>query len=286
MRRQSSFKLPSMKVMLFNGAALLVVAFAGVSMLHSMLFHDDAPVCTERYLTGSQFIVERDGQPISTAELQARLSGTDWGVIDSTRVVKLKSGPAPYAVEYALGKAKDQRPGIGFTWIPSGFKLAEAACLSYSVYLGDDFDFGKGGRLPGLYGVAKEKEQGDAANPEFSTRYSWNGGGAGDFYTQLPDWSTGRSLGNDRRGFHFSKGEWVKLDQEVVLNTPGKKDGLLRIWVDGHLRYEKSNVVFREAQGPTSEAQIAGVLSEIVMPGDKPGDKHKIWLSPFELRWR
>ena len=135
------------------------------------------------------------------------------------------------------------------------------------------------------YGKGTEKEQGDAANPEFSTRYSWNGGGAGDFYTQLPDWSTGRSLGNDRRGFHFSKGEWVKLDQEVVLNTPGKKDGLLRIWVDGHLRYEKSNVVFREAQGPTSEAQIAGVLSEIVMPGDKPGDKHKIWLSPFELRW-
>jgi hypothetical protein len=280
------FKLPSTRFMLFNGAALLIVGFAGVTVLRSMFFHDDAPVCTERYLVGGQLSIERDGQPLASEEFQARMSGSDWGLVGSTRVVKLKSGPAPHAMEFALAKARDERPGIGFAWTPSSFKPAEAACLSYSIYLSEDFDFGKGGRLPGLYGVAADQEQGAARNPAFSTLYAWRADGNGDIHTHLPGHTTGRPLGNDRKGFSFPRGQWVRLDQEVVLNTPGYKDGVLRIWVDGQLRFQKSDLGFRAPEGPTEQARIAGVLSEIVMPGDKPTDKHKIWLSPFELRWR
>jgi hypothetical protein len=29
------------------------------------------------------------------------------------------------------------------------------------------------------------------------------------------------------------------------MNTPGKADGIIRGWVDGHLAYQKTNMVFR-----------------------------------------
>ena len=76
-------------------------------VLRSLIFHDDAPPCADRYARGSQFAIESNGQAMAVGELQSRLSGSDWGLIESARVVKLKSGPAPYAIEYAL--AKQQR---------------------------------------------------------------------------------------------------------------------------------------------------------------------------------
>jgi hypothetical protein len=277
-------KRPSNNAILFNGAALLIVAASGVMVLRSLIFHDDAPPCADRYARGSQFAIESNGQAMAVGELQSRLSGSDWGLIESARVVKLKSGPAPYAIEYALAKTGGERPGVGFTWAPAGFNEAQSACLGYSVYVGDDFDYGRGGRLPGLYGMAKDATE--AAEPEFSTRYTWLDDGRADIYTHIPVLPAGRSLGNERGGFTLPKGRWVSLEQEVVLNDPGQKNGLIRVWVDGQLRFQKSNVVFRDASGPSATATLTGVLSEVVMPGDQPGDKQKIWISPFELRWQ
>jgi hypothetical protein len=233
--------------------------------------------------------LERAGEPLSAADMQSRLGGTDWGLLEGARAVKLKSGPAKFALEMNLASVRPARDreakaGIGFLWTPSSFKGAEAACLKYALFLPDDFEFGRGGRLPGLVGLRRDLP-GDA-EPDFSTRYAWRADGAGDIHTHLHGWTTGRSMGNDRHGFTFPKGRWVLLEQEVVLNDIGRKNGLIRIWVDGDLRFEKSSLVFREASGPTAEAMITGVLSEVVMPTDAPGARQKLWLSPFELRWK
>lgn len=39
---------------------------------------------------------------------------------------------------------------------------------------------------------------------------------------------------------------WYRVEQYVRMNTPGTADGVARVWVDGILSYEKTNVIFRE----------------------------------------
>lgn len=284
----------SNKALLLNGAAVLIILASGVAVLRSAIFHDDAPPCLDRYAKGTVLSLERNGQPLGTEDLQARVSGTDWGLLQGARIVKLKSGPAPFAMEMNLGAVKprpegsDIRPGLGFTWSPRGFDKAIAACLAYSVFMPEDFEFGKGGTLPGLVGANKD-ETAEVKEPAFSTRYAWRADGSGDIHTHVPNWPVGRSLGNDRGGFSFKKGAWVSLEQEVVLNDPGAKNGFIRIWVDGSLRFEKSGLVFRDqpaAETGAAGPALAGVLSEVAMPADVPGAKHKLWLTAYELRWR
>jgi hypothetical protein len=41
------------------------------------------------------------------------------------------------------------------------------------------------------------------------------------------------------------RGRWYALEQFIKMNTPGKADGIIRGWVDGHLAYQKTNMVFR-----------------------------------------
>ncbi len=286
------FKM-SKNAMLFNGAALIVIAATAGMMVRSALFHDDAPPCLDRFDRGSVLSLENGGQPLGIEDLQSRVGGTDWGLLSGGRVVKLKSGPAKAAIEFDLGAAaksarKDDgeaKPGIGFFWAPRGLDLAVSACLAYSVFVPEDFEFGKGGILPGLIG-ARVEEAPEAKEPPFSARLAWRADGAGDIHTDIPGWSRGRPMGNDRGGFRLDKGRWINLEQEVVLNAPGQKNGLIRVWVDGALRFEKSGLVFRDKAAGTLEAGLAGVMSEVAMPSDTPGARHKLWVTGFELRWR
>lgn len=284
----------SNKAILLNGAAVLIAVASGAAVLRGALFNEDAPPCLDRYAKGSVLSLSRGGQPLATEDLQSRAGGTDWGLIEGARIVKLKAGPAPYALEMNLANVKPRpdvassRPGIGFTWQPRGFERAAAGCLAYAVFLAEDFEFGKGGILPGLAGNA-ESEAAEVKEPAFSARLAWRADGNGDIHTHLPGWPVGRSLGNDRAGFAFARGKWIALEQEVVLNDPGAKNGLIRVWVDGTLRFEKSGLVFREkAPGDAGGAApaLAGVLSEVSMPADVAPTRQKLWLTGYELRWR
>jgi hypothetical protein len=141
-----------------------------------------------------------------------------------------------------------------------------------------------GGRLPGLMGIAADGEAPEQGLSLISSRFTWKENGAADIYSQIPGLPEGRSLGNDRHGFQLTRGQWMSLEQEVVLNTPGQKDGLIRVWVDGALRYEKKGLVL-QAEKPT---KITGVLAEVVPMGRDvaAGAKaQKVWISPFEIRW-
>lgn len=40
-------------------------------------------------------------------------------------------------------------------------------------------------------------------------------------------------------------GEWVAIEVEVQLNTPGRSDGLYRLWIDGNLLIEALNIDLR-----------------------------------------
>jgi hypothetical protein len=278
-------QLPSRTVLLLNGAAIIVAGASLAVVLRSAFVTEDTPPCKERYASATRFSLERGGAPVTPAELQGQLANTDWGLVNAARVVPVKAGAAKYALELDLAKAPsavrataDERAGVGFSWLPQTFKRREAACLTYSVLPGDGFSFGRGGRLPGLQGSSP------ADGTSFSVRFAWNADGALETYPQLPQWAEGRSLDGKRGKTALKPGHWTELEQEIVLNAPGKADGILRVWQDGRLVVERTDVVFRTSPSVT----LSGVLAETV--GGAPQDEakrasQKITITPFELRW-
>lgn len=284
-----SSKKTSQTSLLLNGAAILLVVTSVGVVLRSAFVGDEVVPCRERFTSGTRFSLESNGGPVSPEQLQGELANTDWGLTSGARVVNVKSSPSKHVLELDLATAPSvaadktgERAGIGFEWAPQSFGKPQAACLSYSVFVPAGFAFGQGGRLPGLQGGSTE----DASETTggFSTRYTWSGNGELDVYPQLPGLGEGRSLGGKLGDFALTPGKWTELEQEIVLNSPDKSDGVLRVWQDGSLVLEKKNVAFRNK----SSVGLTGVLAEAAAGAPQAAASRgtqKIWLSPFELRW-
>jgi hypothetical protein len=132
--------------------------------------------------------------------------------------------------------------GAGFLY-PLATPLL-TGCLAYEVGFEKGFDFVKGGKQPGLYGGTAPSGGADTSMG-FSMRYMWRTGGAGEVYAYVPDKSGeyGESIG--RGAWSFVPGQWQRLEQEVIVNHLGQKDGVLRVWVDGKLVIERNDMLYR-----------------------------------------
>lgn len=277
-------KTPSRLAILFNGAGLLIVLGSGAAIFRSVFSPSEMAPCSARYDHGTQLALERSrGELLTAADLQARFGGTDWGLLDNARVVEIKGDPARQAIEVRLAKAPnaagsaDPRSGMGFTWAPKGLERTSSACLAYSVLLPPDFEFAKGGRLPGLLATGQSQS---AATPGQAFRNGWRDNGDLEVRAQLPGWSDARPLNSERRDYALQRGRWTALEQEIVLNTPGQSNGILRVWADGALRFEKTDLALRD----NADVRISGVAAEaqsIAAAKDR-----KLWFSTLELRWQ
>ena len=69
---------------------------------------------------------------------------------------------------------------------PLDISKANNVTLDYKVFFPDDFDWVKGGKLPGLYGGHTRCSGGNPALDCFSTRLMWRAGGAGELYLVRP----------------------------------------------------------------------------------------------------
>ncbi|KAG1731175.1 uncharacterized protein EDB91DRAFT_1058886, partial [Suillus paluster] len=117
----------------------------------------------------------------------------------------------------------------------------------------------KGGKLPGLYGGHTGCSGGAAAEDCLSTRLMWRPGGAGEPYLDcrstrialysnpqsVCDYEYGLSIG--RGSFHYSRGNWTNLRQDIVLNTPGKQDGAFTLFMDGKQATNRTDIFYRDA---------------------------------------
>jgi hypothetical protein len=122
---------------------------------------------------------------------------------------------------------------------------ADHLFLRYRVRFADGFDFVRGGKLPGLYGgrMISGGRIPDGTDG-FSTRFMWRAAGSGEVYAYLPSSQTwGTSLG--RGSFRFQPGSWQCLEQELMLNTPGRADGAVRVWLDGRPVFAQEGLIFR-----------------------------------------
>ncbi|KAG8799096.1 hypothetical protein FRC16_005838 [Serendipita sp. 398] len=170
-------------------------------------------------------------------------------------------------------------------------KKANNVTLSYSVYFPPDFDFVKGGKLPGLYGGHRKCSGGDDALDCFSTRLMWRGGGKGELYLYAPkdiqsdslcatpprsncDTVYGLSIG--RGSFDFERGMWTHVRQTVWLNSIGRRNGgfVLEIGAGddkGSMKRVLSNaeVYYRSAGGESYEA-ISWEIDDFHAEDDDP----------------
>ncbi|KAG1798795.1 uncharacterized protein BJ212DRAFT_1305654 [Suillus subaureus] len=177
----------------------------------------------------------------------------------------------------SVNPASKSPGGAEFYASPLNLSDAENVTMEYSVYFPVDFDWVKGGKLPGLYGGHTGCSGGAAAEDCFSTRLMWRQGGAGELYLvrrfthsimqgltfsqyapkrkqtkalcsdpqSVCDSEYGLSIG--RGSFHYSRGNWTTLRQDVVLNTPGKQDGAFALFVNGMQAINRTDIFYRDA---------------------------------------
>lgn len=282
-------RLPATKFIVFNAAAGLVGVAALVAAVRAVLMPATLAPCTERYNSMTAFALERAGAPLTPEDLQASLGGRDVGVIDNVTVAPVKDAPAPLAMSVVLAKAtapqqgsSDSKGGATFPWEPRVLQGKASACLSYQVLLPAGFDFQRGGALPGIAGA--DAGEGD----KFLARIAWRSKAAGGATVRITENGKMRAFPAERQAFEFPRGKWVKLEQEVVLNTPKNNDGVLRVWVDGTLAIDRADINYRAKPDVT----ISGVSVDVFY-GSGPDDlqpalpkEAKVWLTPFEVRWQ
>lgn len=209
---------------------------------------------------------------VSAAELpvSVRLSGKpgrydktlwkqDWpgcafeGGIASGRVdlVKRAEGSS-LRVNFAPGKIGPEAGGAGWRWPLGRHEKAEAR---YTVRFSPDFEFVKGGKLPGLCGGPENVSGGRRADGSngFSARLMWRREGRGEAYVyhmdQPGDYGHSFPFPPD---FRFPKDVPVQVRLAVTMNTPGRKDGVLRVWITlpgeaERLMVEKTDLQWRAA---------------------------------------
>ncbi|KAI0303326.1 hypothetical protein B0F90DRAFT_1809563 [Multifurca ochricompacta] len=158
-----------------------------------------------------------------------------------------------------------QRPqgGSEFYAAPLDLRNAHNVTLVYSILFPSDFEWVKGGKLPGLYGGHTRCSGGDDAFECFSTRLMWRADGDGELYLYAPKDRQTASLCNApplsicdttfglsiaRGSFQFARGSWTHLRQTVVLNTPGVQDGGFLLEVDGNPVIDRADVLYRDAR--------------------------------------
>lgn len=156
-------------------------------------------------------------------------------------------------------------------YLPLKSGPADAVHLRYYVRFPREFDFVRGGKLPGLYGgtVTSGRRIPDGDNG-LSTRYMWRTGGEAEVYAYLPtSVEHGTSLG--RGAWHWPTGRWVCVEQAVRLNTPGRSDGTIDVNLDNKRVLHVGGLEFRT----TDRLGIEGVFFSTFFGGSDPS-----WATP------
>ena len=122
--------------------------------------------------------------------------------------------------------------------------LNRSAWLRQKV--GDDFEFVRGGKLPGLVGgEANTGGNRPDGTDGWSGRIMWSGDGTLFQYVYNPD-----QPGRYGEGFSWEMpvlepGTWHLVETRIVMNTRGEADGVLQSWLDGQQVLDVDDMRFR-----------------------------------------
>jgi hypothetical protein len=164
-------------------------------------------------------------------------------------LIKREGIPALH-VRYPAGSHGQEAGGAGWRY---PFGKHEEAELRYTVRFDRDFDFVKGGKLPGLNGGPESVTGGRPATGAngFSARLMWRKEGRGEgyiYHVNQPE-KYGESFAFPK-DFRFPKETLIHVRLAIMMNTVGKQDGHLRIWIAlgdkaEQLLVERTNMLWR-----------------------------------------
>ena len=182
------------------------------------------------------------------ARVRADWRGTEWvGLKGRSRIVG-----GPEALSGMCMVVKYPKGAVGPSQGGGQFKVKLPArdeyWCDYCVKFKTGFDFVKGGKLPGLTGGRSNTGGNRATGDGWSARYMWRRGGEIVIYLYHMDQRS--KYGDDLAlGRRFTPGRWHRLTQRIRVNTPGRKDGVIQVWVDGEQVLDRNDIRFRNVEG-------------------------------------
>jgi hypothetical protein len=208
-------------------------------------------------------------------------------VVENVEVMRPRDTSVSAAMQIELRSkftrnAASSKAGMAFPWQPRSVQDQVAACLSYKAFFYADFDFEGGGVLPGLQGAGRSGQ----AQDRFAANLAWrHDGEPGVNLVIAKDGETQNNYA-ESKGATFPKGAWLKIDQEVILNEPGRDDGVLRVWVDGALVIEQTNISYRSKADVTLSGVSANVSYGTADAMAWAPSDTTIWISSLLISWR
>jgi hypothetical protein len=156
-----------------------------------------------------------------------------------------------YTVTYPRGKIG----GSSAVGLPAPFVSVPPAgeyYLDYQVRFESDFQWVKGGKLPGLVGGSRTTGCTDVGPNGWSARFMWHEQGETHLYLYHQKRRSG--CGDTYRASApaaLPKNQWNRITQRVVLNAPGADNGLVEAWYNGRKVLSQGNLQLRGRVGET-----------------------------------
>ncbi len=177
----------------------------------------------------------------STHAVSALLFCALGGLASAQVVATIPGYPVTYPAGKIGGKSEIGIPGL-YIQIPP----ADEYYLDYEVAFDSGWAWVKGGKLPGLVGGSHTSGCAAIVPSGWGGRLTWRAGGQGEVY--LYDQNRKNNCGDD---FNFSSpgsfaiGKWNRITERVVINSPGKSDGLVEAWFNGVKKVTLPNLQLR-----------------------------------------
>ncbi len=174
--------------------------------------------------------------PYTKAQWKADWPGCEYenGVSEGHVCIVKEADLTWLRVMYPKGSHGGPSGGAGWRY-PLGVQAdRHSAELRYTVLFEKDFDFVKGGKLPGLCGGPKTITGGDnvTGTEGWSARIMWRKEGRGQAYVYHMNQPS--KYGDEfdfPKDIRFVPGEPTQIRLKVTMNTIGQRDGTLHVWL-------------------------------------------------------
>ncbi|MEZ5449951.1 MAG: hypothetical protein R3E95_15900 [Thiolinea sp.] len=215
----------------------------------------------------------------------------DWEMgLQNTRIVngaQSRDGQQSLRLNFAKYRAGCEN-GLGcFNWKPKLGADLESIYYSYWVKFPENFDFVLGGKLPGV-GSAEGGTGGGKPNGRdgWSVRAMWEGHGKLGQYVYHMDqpkhfgdfmpWETPE----------IERGQWYQVKTFVRLNTPGKRDGIIRTWLNNQQVLYRQDLAFRSVPDVKIERFLFSAFYGGSGPQWAPSQDMVLYLDDFVISGR